>query len=289
MKQIIILLILVITLLPVGCEPPPVDLEKEKEAIIALIEEETQSYYDGDFDRWSACYVQSDDNMWIIASRTWHDYRDGWGNQAEAFKPDFETEKLVNREVKKPIEVKVYDKSAYIVFENEVFDENNESQEKVRVTYFLEKPEDKWKIIYTNRVYGSTYYLVDWAALDLILYARTLGKSPEDLGKFYAERAKKRWAAELNYEDFQNTVVNNFRNGTPKEGFTIHEEDSDHVVFTSSGMVSNLKKNGTLNEVTYEEFLKLGETFWSEVGDHVGADFSEEITDQGLKISVTKR
>jgi len=289
MKQIIILLILVITLLPVGCEPPPVDLEKEKEAIIALIEEETQSYYDGDFDRWSACYVQSDDNMWIIASRTWHDYRDGWGNQAEAFKPDFETEKLVNREVKKPIEVKVYDKSAYIVFENEVFDENNESQEKVRVTYFLEKPEDKWKIIYTNRVYGSTYYLVDWAALDLILYARTLGKSPEDLGKFYAERAKKRWAAELNYEDFQNTVVNNFRNGTPKEGFTIHEEDSDHVVFTSSGMVSNLKKNGTLNEVTYEEYLKLDETFWTEVGDHVGADFSEEITDQGLKVSVTKR
>ena len=289
MKKIIILLILVITLLPVGCEPPPVDLEKEKEAIIALIEEETQSYYDKDFDRWSACYVQSDDNMWIIASQNWHDYRDGWEAQAEAFKPDFETEKLVNREVKRPIEVKVYDKSAYIVFENEVFDENNESQEKVRVTYFLEKPEDKWKIIYTNRVYGSTYYLVDWAALDMIQYAKSLGKSPEDIGKFFAERAKKDWAAELAYEDYQNAIVNNFRNRTPKDGFTIHEEDSDHVVFTSSGMVSNLKKNGTLNEVTYEEFLKLGETFWTEVGDHVGADFSKEITDQGLKVSLTKR
>ena len=290
MKKIIVVLILAMSLVNISCEQQPkVDLEKEKEAIIALIEEESQSYYDRDFDRWSACYVQSDDNIKIVAGRNWYNYLDGWESQADALKAQFETEKGVNREVKNPVEVKIYGKSAWIVFDSEEFDENKESLTKQKATYFLEKSEDKWKIVYTNRVYGSTYYLVDWASLDMIQYARSLGKGPEDIGKFFADRAKKDWAAELSYEDYQNTIVNNFRNNTPNDGFTILEENNDHVIFTSSGMFSDLKKNGILNEVTYEEFLKLGETFWAEVGDHVGADFREEITDQGLKISVSKR
>ena len=93
----------------------------------------------------------------------------------------------------------------------------------------------------------------------------------------------------MKYEDYQNAIVNNVRNNTPKDGFMILEEDSDHVVFTSNGMGSNLKKSGTLNDVTYEEYLKLGETFWTQVGDHVGADFSQEMTADGLKVSVSKR
>lgn len=289
MKKVIVLIILAISLVNLSYEQPPSDPEKEKEAIMALIEEETQSYYDKDFDRWSACYIHSDDNIWIMSQRNQHDYRDGWKTHADAMKSAFETEKEINREVKKPIQIKVYDQSAWIVFEGEQFDENEESVVKQRVTYFLEKPDDKWKIIYTNRVYGSTYYFVDWADLNMILYAKSLGKSPEDIGKFFAERAKKEWGADIKYEDLQNVIVNNFRDITPKNGFTILEEDSDHVVFTSTGMVPNLKKNGTLNEVTYEEYLKLGETFWAQVGDHAGADFKEEITDQGLTVSVSKR
>ncbi len=288
MKKAIVLIISVFSLVILGCQQP-MDPDKEKEAIITLIEEETQSYYDKDFDQWGSFYAQTDDNIWMMASQAWHEYRDGWKTQADAMKSAFDTEKEINREVKKPIEVKIYDKSAYIVFENELFDENEESLEKVRVTYFLEKMDDKWKIVYSNRIYGSSYYLVDWAALDMILYAKSLGKSPEDIGSFFAERAKKEWAAELTYTDYQNAIINNFRNRTPKDGFKILEEDDDHVIFTASGMISNLKKNGTLNEVTYEEFLKLGETFWIGVGNHVGADFSKEITDQGLKISVSKK
>ena len=288
MKKAIVLIISVFSLVILGCQQP-MDPDKEKEAILTLIEEETQSYYDKDFDRWGSFYAQTDDNIWMVAGQTWHDYRDGWKTQADAMKSAFETEKEINREVKKPIEVKIYDKSAYIVFENEVFDENQESLEKVRVTYFLERMDDKWKIVYSNRVYGSTYYLVDWAALDMILYAKSLGKSTEDIGSFFAERAKKEWAAEMTYADYQNAIINNFRNRTPKDGFKILEEDDNHAIFTASGMISNLKKNGTLNEVTYEEFLKLGETFWTEVGEHVGADFSKEITDEGLKISVSKK
>lgn len=289
MKKMIALLFLSIPFMNLSCEKPPPDPEKEKEAIIALIEEETQSYYDKDYDRWSSCYVHSDENIWIMSQKNWHDYRDGWENQSEGMKSAFESEKEINREVKKPIEIKVYDKSAWIVFESEQFDENEESVTKQRVTYFLEKHEDKWKIIYTNRVYGSTYYLVDWATLDMIQYAKSLGKSPEDIGNFFAESAKTDWASEMKYGDYQNTIVNNFRNNTPKDGFKILEEDSNHVVFSSSGMVSNLAKNGTLNEVTYEEYLKLGETFWTQIGNHVGADFSMEKTDQGLKVSASKR
>lgn len=289
MKKIIVLLILALPLVNLSCEQPQSDPEKEKEAIIALIEEESQSYYDKDFERWSDFYVHSDDNIWILAQRNYHDYRDGWENMADNMKPAFETEKEINREVKKPIHVKVYGKSAWIVFESEQFDENNDSVVKQIATYFLEKQDDKWKIIYTNRVYDSTYYLADWAQLDMIQYAKSLGKSPEDIGKFWAEHAKKDWAAEMKYEDYQNTIVNNFRNNTPKDGFTILEEDENHVVFTSNGMFSNLKKSGTLNDVTYEEYLKLGETFWTQVGDHVGADFTKEITADGLKISLSKR
>ena len=120
MKKIIVLLILAMSLVKIGCDQPPVvDLEKEKEAIIALIEEESQSYYDRDLDRWSAFYTQSDDNIWIVAQKNTYDYRDGWEAQLDVLKPAFETEQQVNREVKKPLQVKIYDKSAWIVFESE--------------------------------------------------------------------------------------------------------------------------------------------------------------------------
>src|SRR5210317_1817588 len=131
MKKAIVLIISVFSLVILGCQQP-MDPDKENEAIITLIEEETQSYYDKDFDRWGSVYTQTDENIWMMASQAWHEYRDGWKTQADAMKSAFDTEKEINREVKKPIEVKIYDKSAYIVFENELFDENEESLEKVR-------------------------------------------------------------------------------------------------------------------------------------------------------------
>ena len=288
MKKVFILLISVLSIANVYCQQS-LDVNKEKEAIISLIEEETQSYYDKDFERWSDCYVKRDDIIWMAASKTWNNYRVGWEAQAAFHKPSFETEKMVNREAKKPITVKIYDKSAWIVFDNEVINEDGESTEKVRVTYFLEKPVDEWKIVYSNRIYTGSYYLAEWPTINLIAYAKSLGKSSEDIGSFYYQNAKENWLSEIGYEDYQNTVINEYTNLTPLDGMKILEQDGDHVIFTATGFATNLKKEGSLDNVSYKEYLAVGDTFWTKAGDHIGADYNQEIMDYGVKVSVSKK
>jgi hypothetical protein len=288
MKNLIIVLISVFAVSSLYCQQSSTQ-DKEKEAIIALIEEETQSYYDRDFERWSECYIHSDDNVRMLASKTWHNYLDGFEKHKNDIKSSFETEKETNREKKKPLTVKVYDKSAWIVFENEVFSEEGDSTEKVWVTYFLEKPENDWKIVYSNRIYSNSYYMAEWPRVNMIAYAKSIGKNPEDIGNFFYENAKTDWGSELGYDDFQNAVINEYTYLAPPEGMKILEQDDDHVIFTATGFATNLKKEGSLNNVSYAEYLAVGDTFWTKAGDFMGANFTQEITDKGVKVSVSKK
>ena len=288
MKKVILMLISILASANVNCQQSADD-NKEKEAIIALIQEETQSYYDKDFERWSNCYVKSDDNLWMAASRTWNDYRVGWEVQADFHKTSFETEKMVNIEAKKPIIIKIYDKSAWIVFDNEVINEEGESTEKVRVTYFLEKPVDKWKIVYSNRIYKGSYYLAEWPMINLIAYAKSLGKNSEDIGSFNYENTKENLGSDLGYEDYQNAIINQYTNLTPPDGMNILEQDDNHVIFIATGFATNLKKEGSIDNVSYKEYLAVDETFWTKLGDHFGADYNQGITDDGVKVSVSKK
>ncbi len=133
-----------------------VDIEKEKEAILALITEETNAYHDKDIERFAACYVQDETNIRILGGENEKtSYTVGWEGVGSSFKELFENnpDPTPNNEVKKNFTIKVYKDCAWIVFEEEDFTENGESNGRGIGTNFLEKVDGKWKIAYLSRVH----------------------------------------------------------------------------------------------------------------------------------------
>ena len=69
MKKAILILISFLLLVNYSCKKK-IDFEKEKEAILAVSEEEAAGTYGSDFERWSATYVQDSTKIRILASKT---------------------------------------------------------------------------------------------------------------------------------------------------------------------------------------------------------------------------
>ncbi len=155
MKKYVLTIFALVLLAGTSCEQQ-VDSEKEKEAILALITEETQAYHDKDYERFAACYVQDESNIRILGGENEKmSYTVGFEEVGSSFKEWFENnpEPTPNNEVKKNFTIKVYKDCAWIVFEEEDFTDEGESNGKGIGTNFLEKVDGKWKIAYLSRVH----------------------------------------------------------------------------------------------------------------------------------------
>ena len=155
MKKYVLTILAIVLLAGTSCEKK-VDIEKEKEAILALITEETQAYHDKDYERFAACYVQDESNIRILGGENEKmSYIVGYEKVGSGFKEWFENnpEPTQNNEVKKNFTIKVYKDCAWIVFEEEDFTDEGESNGKGIGTNFLEKVDGKWKIAYLSRVH----------------------------------------------------------------------------------------------------------------------------------------
>jgi hypothetical protein len=155
MKKYVLTIFALVLLAGTSCQKK-VDIEKEKEAILALITEETNAYHDKDFERFAECYVQNEINIRILGGEGEKiSYTVGWEEVGASFKELFENnpDPTPNNEVKKNIKIKVYNDCAWVVFEEEDFTDEGESNGKGIGTNFLEKVEGKWKIAYLSRVH----------------------------------------------------------------------------------------------------------------------------------------
>ena len=155
MKKYVLTILALVLLAGTSCQKK-VDIEKEKEAILALITEETNAYHDKDFERFAACYVQNEINIRILGGEGEKiSYTVGWEEVGASFKELFENnpDPTPNNEVKKNIKIKVYNDCAWVVFEEEDFTDEGESNGKGIGTNFLEKVDGKWKIAYLSRVH----------------------------------------------------------------------------------------------------------------------------------------
>lgn len=158
MKKYVLTLFALILLAGTSCQEK-IDIEKEKAAIIAVIEEETNAYYDNDFDRLAATYVQDETNIDLRAGKSGYGYGVGWEEIGSAFKEAIENspEPDGSKEVKTNYKIKVYKESAWAVFDNEVLNSEGESIGKNVHVEFLEKVNGEWKIVYMSIVFTSTY------------------------------------------------------------------------------------------------------------------------------------
>ena len=157
MKKYVLTLFALILLAGTSCQEK-IDIEKEKEAIKAVIEEETDAYYDSDFDRLAATYVKDETNIRLGASKSGYIYGVGWEEIGSLLKELIESQGPIElKEVKTNYKIKVYKESAWAVFDNELYNSEGELTGKSIHVEFLEKVNGEWKIVYLSMVNTSSY------------------------------------------------------------------------------------------------------------------------------------
>lgn len=137
-----------------------VDVAKEKEAIKAVIQAETQAYYDKDFDLFASVYKHDKSIVDLRASSTYYSFVTGWKDNSDNIKEYMKNnpQPVKNPEVKKNFRIHVYlNNTAWAVFDNFIYDEKGEVENKSIGVNFLEKINGKWKIVFLSRVDASSY------------------------------------------------------------------------------------------------------------------------------------
>lgn len=140
-----------------------IDTEKEKNAIITVIENETNSYFAKDFEQQSKSFLHDESLIVLVSRKGGFGYVVGWNQLSESIKTNIEkdsipvTDKFKNSDYK----IKVYAESAWAVYDENVYNSEGEFIRKVINVRFLEKVEDEWKIVYLSDVNTTSYEFDD--------------------------------------------------------------------------------------------------------------------------------
>jgi ketosteroid isomerase-like protein len=258
---------------------------REKEAIMKVIEEETAAYYANDIERWAATYLQDSTNVTLNASKAGYNFHYGWENILTMGRNIFNGRQANNREVKTPLFIKMYDDMAWVVFNNQVFNSDNQLVDEVIGTTILEKKDGKWKIVYRNSIWTNSYTQHEIFLINSLNYAKSLGKTVDEFASFTVEQFKSGW----NNENFLSGVLYNWQNWTPSEHFKILEQDEDHITFTASNMFSNLRINGSVYNVSFDDYLSFFKFVFEKISEDLNVGYNQEITSDGVRVTVAKR
>lgn len=162
MRYTILFMMVVIAMAFTGCEQP-VDFEKEKAAIIKVMEKETQTYIDRDFEAMYSTHVQDSLNMRLSAGADNYVFAEGWEHVSQHMTGD-QTEDDLGADIHISVEkynykMKIYPVSAFVVcdqrwtsqYEDDVTEINS-----IQVR-FLEKIDGEWKISFVSFIGTSGY------------------------------------------------------------------------------------------------------------------------------------
>jgi len=148
----------IIVLIGISCQEK-IDIEKEKVAIIAVIEAETEAFFDSDINRLASFHVQDESNIRLTATKSGYTYDEGWEKINSFFLDYFENQVEPGDfyEVKKNYKIKVYKNSAWVVFDNDFYNVDDELLSSSIHAEFLEKVNGEWKLVFYNSIYTSTW------------------------------------------------------------------------------------------------------------------------------------
>lgn len=136
-----------------------IDIEKEEAAIKAVIENETNSYLMKDLEQRSKSFLHNESVIVLVSGKGSYGYAVGYDHILESQKiniernPNASTNKFENLNYK----IKVYENSAWAVYDEMLHSSTGEFIEKVINVRFLEKIGGEWKIVYLSHVNTTSY------------------------------------------------------------------------------------------------------------------------------------
>ena len=162
MRYTILFILVFVALVFSGCEQS-IDFEKERAAIIEVMEKETQTYIDRDFEAMYETHVQDSMNMRLSAGADNYVFAEGWDEVSKHMTGD-ETEDDLGSDLHIAVEkmnyrMKIYHSSAFVVCDqtwSSRYDEDVTEINSIQVR-FLEKIEGEWKISFVSFIGTSGY------------------------------------------------------------------------------------------------------------------------------------
>ena len=158
MKKYLFTLIVFSLMAGASCQEK-INIDKEKEAIKAVIENETNSNYAKNFDQQKKSFLQDESLIGISAGKGGYTYMKGWdkisSNYEENHKnsPSPSTDKLEF----KNYNIKVYPESAWAVYEQIRYNSEGDFVNNNLQTRVLEKINGEWKIVYLSYIFTTSY------------------------------------------------------------------------------------------------------------------------------------
>ena len=162
MRYSLLFLTLIIALMVSGCEVA-VDEEKEKAAIIEVINTETETYLARDFEAMFATHVHDSLNMRLTAGADNYVFAEGWEDVSKHMTGD-ETEDELGPDlhisvVKSNYRMKLYPNSAFVVCDQKWTSSYGDDVTEINSIQvrFLEKIAGEWKISFVSFIGTSGY------------------------------------------------------------------------------------------------------------------------------------
>ena len=165
MKYTILSALIIAAFAVTGCEKA-IDYEKEKAAIIAVMEKETQTYIDRDFEGMFSTHIQDSTNIRLTAGVDNYVFAEGWEDVSRHMTGD-ETEDDLGVDIHTTVEktnyrMKIYPITAFVVCDQKwtsQYDDDVVEINSIQVR-FLEKIQGEWKISFVSFI-GIDGYMED--------------------------------------------------------------------------------------------------------------------------------
>jgi hypothetical protein len=137
--------------------------------------------------------------------------------------------------------------------------------------------------------YSFTLFQANAFILNTINYAKSTGKSVEEIAAFTGDQFKAGWDKGMGFTGYVNWTMNIMTIMVPGSNLEILEQSQDMVRFKTGVMFPDLKQNSPQYNVTYEEYLTFMKIISQKVADHMGAEFSFSAVDDGVIIALKKK
>ena len=160
MKKIIFSILALSLIAGSSCQEQ-VDIEKEKNAIISVIEEEAEALTNRDYTLWSETWIQDETsiNIHIGSGKNHFTYTVGFKELGSRIKNYFEDnpDPIFSKKELANYKFKIYNKGAWAVYEETIYNQEGEVDFVLLITKIFEKVEGEWKVVYTLAVNKSSY------------------------------------------------------------------------------------------------------------------------------------
>jgi len=132
---------------------------------------------------------------------------------------------------------------------------------------------------------------LEWNASSLIQisYAKSLGKSVEDAGRFMGDQLNVTWNKAGGFDGLVRGLLYMMVTLVPYGSVEITTQTYKGLVYKVTGLYPELREGGSIYNVSWDEYIKFWGTAFSRLAEKMGANYSQNDTDEGLVVTITKK